>query len=65
MVWISGFCRCGFGPYTWLWQSSPGEIPGYLVSRAARDEAKMLETPLIVLDGQLEQLRKRLEVLKR
>jgi hypothetical protein len=65
MVWISGFCRCGFGPRAWLWQSSPGELPGYPVSRAARDEAKMLETPLYFLDGQLEQLRKRLEVLKR
>ena len=65
MVWTGGSCRCGFGPRAWLLQSSPGELPGYPVSQAARDEAKMLETQLIVFDGQLEQLRKRLEVLRR
>lgn len=68
MPWIRGPCRCGFGPHAWLWLPDLSGIyptPVYPVSPPAVDEKEMLESQLKILEGQLEQIRKRLEELKR
>jgi len=71
MPWIRGPCRCGFGPHAWLWRSDlSGAYPFFLtppypVPPVAMDEKEIVESQLKFLERQLEQIRKRLEELKR
>lgn len=71
MPWIRGPCRCGLGPHAWLWLPDVSgaypvfPTPAYSVPPVAMDDEEMLESQLKFLERQLEQIRTRLEALKR